>query len=180
MQLPDEETLRFDQPTALDASALHISEWDGFVEVILRHNQHGSVHRARARHVISGMPLMIAARIVDNPIRYGLQATGAKYALWLVSNFLLHRPLIEHKGEARAWDNVIYDSPALGYISADHQQLAIRIHERRLLTTYYALTEAQYDRQWLLNVSADEFRWQQLTCCTVMDGIYGALWRMWI
>ncbi|MBN8530895.1 MAG: NAD(P)-binding protein [Alphaproteobacteria bacterium] len=42
------------------------------------------------------------------------------YAPWMVANLTLSR-LPEGRGAALAWDNVIYDSPFLGYVVATHQ-----------------------------------------------------------
>jgi glycine/D-amino acid oxidase-like deaminating enzyme len=74
---------------------------------------------------------------------------GFTYSPWLTANLTLDRPPREHELEA-AWDNVIYDSPALGYVVATHQSL--RTHTDRTVWTYYwALAEgATADNRRLL------------------------------
>ena len=61
------------------------------------------------------------------------------YSPWLTANLTLDRLPIEH-GFETAWDNVIYDSPALGYVVATHQSLRTHI-DRSVWTFYWALAE---------------------------------------
>ena len=56
------------------------------------------------------------------------------YSPWLTANITLDR-LPREQGMETAWDNVIYDSPALGYVVATHQSL--RTHEDRSVWTFY-------------------------------------------
>lgn len=62
------------------------------------------------------------------------------YSPWLVANLTLSR-MPHEKGVPLAWDNVIYKSPSLGYVSATHQNLASRI-DRSVWTYYLALSHA--------------------------------------
>ena len=59
---------------------------------------------------------------------------------WLVSNVTLDR-MPEEKGMERAWDNVIYNSPSLGYVVATHQNVQMRT-DQTVLTHYWALSHA--------------------------------------
>jgi glycine/D-amino acid oxidase-like deaminating enzyme len=59
---------------------------------------------------------------------------------WLVSNLTLDR-MPEEKGMERAWDNVIYNSPSLGYVVATHQNVQMRT-DQTVLTHYWALSHA--------------------------------------
>jgi len=150
--LPDGESLRFSQPVAINASAVRIRETDDHVEVLLRDNDSGTLTLLRARQVICAMPLMVAARVVENAARYGLLAGRGDYAPWLVSNFVLHRFPTEGAGEALAWDNVIYGSGGLGYIAASNQLIRVAKPARTVFTAYSALNHADPAtvRQWLL------------------------------
>jgi hypothetical protein len=73
-----------------------------------------------------------------------------EYSPWLTANLVIDRPPLEG-GLEPAWDNVIYDSPALGYVVANHQHL--EQHEDRFVWTFYwalaAGTPAQ-NRQLLI------------------------------
>jgi len=60
--------------------------------------------------------------------------SGFHYSPWLVANLTLDR-LPRERGLAPCWDNVLYDSPALGYVVATHQSL--RTHVDRTVWTYY-------------------------------------------
>jgi glycine/D-amino acid oxidase-like deaminating enzyme len=62
-----------------------------------------------------------------------------EYSPWLTANLTIERPPKEEDSEL-AWDNVIYDSPALGYVVATHQTLATRV-ERSVWTYYWSFAE---------------------------------------
>lgn len=148
----------YPNPASLAASALHIEEHGDHVQVLLHHHPGGKTLRIRARHAISAMPLFIARRITANPARYGLDAPLPQHSAWLIGNFLLDRYPGEADDFPLAWDNVIADSPALGYVHADHQCIRTAKPEHTLFTTYHAF---QHDspaalRQWLLNAEAGE------------------------
>ena len=166
--LPDDETLHFAQPVAINASAVRIRETDSHVEVLLRNNGSGALSLLRARQVICAMPLMVAARVVENAAAYGLLAGRGDYAPWLVSNFVLHRFPTEGAGEALAWDNVIYGSGGLGYIAASNQLIRVAKPARTVFTAYCALNHADPAtvRHWLLDAPDAEllaFAAQDLT-----------------
>jgi glycine/D-amino acid oxidase-like deaminating enzyme len=58
------------------------------------------------------------------------------YSPWMTANLTLDRlPRDRGHGAPLSWDNVIYDSPALGYVDATHQSL--RTHSERAVWTYY-------------------------------------------
>ena len=71
--------------------------------------------------VVWAAPTFVARHVVENApaVRFG-------YAPWLVTNVTLTRRPSDVAGTRhapRAWDNVIADSPALGYVDATHQSL---------------------------------------------------------
>ena len=71
--------------------------------------------------VVWAAPTFVARHVVE-----GAPAVGFRYAPWLVTNVTLARLPADVPGARhapRAWDNVIADSPALGYIDATHQSL---------------------------------------------------------
>jgi len=78
------------------------------------------------------LPRFVACRVVE-----GLDPGGAaefSYAPWMVANLTLSR-MPDGRGQQLAWDNVIYDSPLLGYVVATHQSLAQ--NRRNTVITYY-------------------------------------------
>jgi glycine/D-amino acid oxidase-like deaminating enzyme len=60
--------------------------------------------------------------------------TTMTWSPWLVANLTLDR-MPAGRGVEPAWDNVIYNSPSLGYVMATHQSL--RTHIERTVWTYY-------------------------------------------
>ncbi|MCB9576801.1 MAG: FAD-dependent oxidoreductase [Polyangiaceae bacterium] len=80
--------------------------------------------RYLAEHAILAIPKFIVPRILrpfrDKPPKH-LEAFG--YGVWMVANLhLSRRP--RYAGFGPSWDNVIYDSPSLGYVVATHQRLS--------------------------------------------------------
>jgi len=95
--------------------------------------------------VIVAAPTFIATRIVEGAPQVRLTSSP-----WLVANVTLDRWPSE-RGFPMAWDNVLYDSPALGYVVSTHQWL--RRHIPRTVWTYYwalAHQPAVDARRWLL------------------------------
>lgn len=71
-----------------------------------------------SERVILAVQRFVAARIAP---ALGLSTQGFDYGAWMVANLHLNdRPW--GRGAEPAWDNVLYDSPSLGYVSATHQR----------------------------------------------------------
>ncbi|HKW48208.1 MAG TPA: FAD-dependent oxidoreductase [Gemmatimonadaceae bacterium] len=83
--------------------------------------------------VIWAAPAFVVPYIVDE-LRNERRRTGFVYSPWLTANLTLDRWPAE-RGIEPAWDNVIYDSPGLGYVVATHQSL--RTVQERTVWTYY-------------------------------------------
>lgn len=92
--------------------------------------------RLLAREVILACPVFVAARVY-RPWRERPPAfvPAFRYAPWLVANLHLAAVPPDDAGAPSAWDNVLYDSEALGYVVATHQSL--RTHHRETVWTYY-------------------------------------------
>jgi len=94
------------------------------VQVCALDTERGTLTRYLAEHVILAVPKFIVPRVLrpwrDRPPPH---IAAFSYGAWLVANLhLRHRP--KSVGQELAWDNVIFDSPSLGYVAATHQQLA--------------------------------------------------------
>ena len=99
-----------------------IEETRGGVEVDYLEAATGRVVRLDASQVVVATPQFITRRIVA-----GLGGTGEgfEYSPWMVANLTLDRvPAIGRRDAPLSWDNVLYDSPSLGYVMATHQSLA--------------------------------------------------------
>jgi hypothetical protein len=84
-----------------------------------------------AEHVIWAAPFSLSGRGGGGPI---------DYAPWVVANLTLSEPPHVRHGAPQSWDNVIYDSPSLGYVVATHQGVASHSGPT-VITWYRPLTE---------------------------------------
>ena len=96
----------------------------------------------RAKRVIFAAPQFVA-RAVVRPYRDAPppHLAAFEYGAWMVANLTLsERPKLRGRAErTMAWDNVIRDSPSLGYVCATHQ--TGRDHGPTVLTYYYPLCD---------------------------------------
>ena len=107
-----------------------------------------------AEAVIWAAPTFLAHYIIEE----APPAVGFDYSPWLTANLTLdHIP--GQKGMEPAWDNVIYDSPALGYVNATHMSLATHV-DRTVWTFYWSLAEhpPAQARQLLLSRSWTDWK----------------------
>jgi glycine/D-amino acid oxidase-like deaminating enzyme len=105
-----------------------------------------------AKQVIFAAPQFIAARV----IRDYRDVHDFVYGSWLVANLTLSRHPGTH-GFPICWDNVLYESPSLGYVVATHQ--TGRDFGPTVLTYYYAFTDhdPRVARERLLSAGRDEW-----------------------
>lgn len=96
----------------------------------------GRSERFLARQVIWAAPAFLLPRVWPAlPAALKAAAEAGSYAPWLVANLHLSDLPEERRGAPMAWDNVLYDSPGLGYVVATHQ--LIRRHLPGTVLTYY-------------------------------------------
>ncbi len=99
-------------------------------------------HRClRPRRVISALPRFVAQHVVA-PLRRQ-SSPWLSYGSWLVANLHLRSRPVQRGAEA-AWDNVLRDSPSLGYVDATHQRG--RAFGPTVWTYYYAFTDTDPSR----------------------------------
>jgi len=97
--------------------------------------------RFEARQLIWAAPVFVLPRVWPAiPGELKAAALAGDYAPWLTANLHLSDLPEERHGAPAAWDNVLYDSPGLGYVSATHQ-LIRRWLSGTVLTYYRALHE---------------------------------------
>ncbi|HZS05974.1 MAG TPA: FAD-dependent oxidoreductase [Blastocatellia bacterium] len=110
-----------------------------------------------AERVIFAAPHFLAPYVI-RPWRESPPAHVAEfhYGSWMVANLhLKERP--ESRGFPLAWDNVLYDSPALGYVVATHQRGLDR--GPTVFTYYYPLAETDQKAARNKLLSADCTEW---------------------
>jgi hypothetical protein len=102
--------------------------------------------RILCRELIWAAPLFLVPRVFAAPPPQWLAALrGADYAPWIVANLTLKEAPGTRAGQPLAWDNVLHDSAALGYVVATHQQLRYAPGPT-VITWYRALHEESASR----------------------------------
>ena len=97
--------------------------------------------RIITRELIWAAPLFLIPHVFADPRPEWLAAIqGAEYAPWVVANLTLSSAPQTRAGHPLAWDNVLHDSAALGYVVATHQQLRYA-PAPTVITWYRALHE---------------------------------------
>jgi glycine/D-amino acid oxidase-like deaminating enzyme len=89
----------------------------------------------RCRCVIFAAPTFLAPYLIEGarPLR------DFQYSPWLTANLTLDS-IPGGQGDEVAWDNVVMDSPMLGYVDAMHQSLRT-VADKSVWTFYWALAE---------------------------------------
>ncbi len=92
--------------------------------------------RYSAKYLIWAAPVFVLPRVWPTmPPSLRGAALAGDYAPWLVANLHLDGLPAERHGAPPAWDNVLYQGPGLGYVTATHQ--TIRLHPGATVFTYY-------------------------------------------
>ena len=121
-------------------------------------------HALKAEQVVFALPRFLAGVLVEpwRDVRPAFLAETV-YGSWMVANLTLReRPAA--RGFPLAWDNVIYDSPSLGYVVATHQSGSD--HGPTVLTYYLPILDddprkgrarllATTFEQWVETIFAD-------------------------
>jgi Protoporphyrinogen oxidase len=110
------------------------------VDVLMFDSNANRATGIHARKIIFAAPHFLA-RYLIRPFRENAPAHFAEfqYGAWMVANlFLKDRPQ-QGRGFPLAWDNVLYESPSLGYVVATHQRGLDR--GPAIFTYYYPLCD---------------------------------------
>jgi len=86
--------------------------------------------------VIFAAPTFLAPYVIEGFPRL----SAFEYSPWLTANLTLERPPSGASTVERAWDNVVMNSPTLGYVDAAHQTVRTFV-DRTVWTFYWALAE---------------------------------------
>jgi hypothetical protein len=111
----------------------------------------------RAERIVFAAPQFLSKYLVK-PYREGAcpaHVSEFEYGAWMVANLFLEDRPRQGLGFPLAWDNVLYDSPSLGYVVATHQRGLDR--GPTVFTYYYPLTDAnpRDARTRLLSIGRD-------------------------
>ena len=104
--------------------------------------------RILARKVLVATPQFINQRILARDIHRPLDYTAFQYAPWMVGALTVKGELNNRRGEQLSWDNVIYGSSSLGYVNANHQDVAVH-SDKRVISFYQPMLgdNIQQERQ---------------------------------
>jgi hypothetical protein len=97
--------------------------------------------------VIYALPRFTAPHVIEDYAPTGLGAFS--YCPWMVANLTVDR-----LPDGAAWDNILFESPSLGYVVATHQNL--RIAPGPSVLTYYLplpVPNPETARTWMLERS---------------------------
>jgi len=140
----------------LEGEGLLPGESNG-VDVIAYDTRKGEAIGFRAQAVIFSAPQFLSRWLikpwVENPPQH---IAAFEYGSWAVANLTLkERPF--SRGFPLAWDNVLYDSKSLGYVTATHQRGPE--HGPTVLTWYYPLCDdtPKKSRERLLSLERDDW-----------------------
>jgi protoporphyrinogen oxidase len=122
------------------ALVLDVASGPERAEVLALDAARGELVRYEAERVVFALPKFLAPRVLRH-VRDARPAwPGAfRYGAWMVANLHL-KAHPEGPGAPLAWDNVIHDSPSLGYVVATHQ--AHVDAGPTVLTYYYPYVDA--------------------------------------
>lgn len=131
------------------------SVWADYFDV-----QSGQSVRVEGEQAIVACPRRFAARLLSEAKPGAHGADAFEYAPWLVANLTLRAFPAERAGVPLAWDNVIYDSPSLGYVVATHQSLRTHLPET-VFTYYYPLSAPNPHQERKRLLETDWASWSQ-------------------
>jgi hypothetical protein len=125
----------------LDRAAVELIPTNHGVDVITLDREGRNPRGFRAERVIFAAPQFMARYVVrpyrDNPPPH---VAEFQFGSWMVANLTLRdRPKQGPRDFPLAWDNVLYESPSLGYVVATHQRG--RDHGPTVFTYYYPLCD---------------------------------------
>lgn len=109
-----------------------------------------------ADFVIYASPLHTLPFVLRNQHPLIQASKTVKHSPWLVANLSIKQPDLLNHNLPLAWDNVIYDSNALGYVNANHQDIQ-GFHHQSVITYYQSFGELSNQQARML---LQENSWQ--------------------
>ena len=148
-----------DVRTVVDESRRVGTPAAGGVEVVAVGRDGRGALGFRAEHVVFAAPQFLTKYLLKS-YREGAcpsHVAEFEYGAWMVANLFLSARPRAGLGFPAAWDNVLYESPSLGYVTATHQRGLER--GPTVFTYYYPLTEPnpRDARARLLSAGRDEW-----------------------
>ncbi|WP_324671181.1 FAD-dependent oxidoreductase [Hymenobacter sp. GOD-10R] len=112
--------------------------------------------RLKAQHVILATPQFVTQRLLAGVA--DAKMLMCHHAPWVVANLTVDG-LPQGPGRPLCWDNVLYGSKSVGYVNANHQDLAMTADQRKVITFYLPLADEAPDlaRRAAYQTSYDEW-----------------------
>ena len=141
------------------ADIRHVADADGrsSIEIVGLTDDGQRALGVRAGQVIFAAPQFLARHLVrDYRERPPVHIGAFQYGPWMVANLTL-KGRLGGRGFETCWDNVLYDSPSLGYVVSTHQRGLD--HGPTVITYYYPLLDAdpRVGRKRLLEAGYEEW-----------------------
>ncbi|MBC7485504.1 MAG: FAD-dependent oxidoreductase [Cytophagaceae bacterium] len=139
------------------ALAYQVNEKNDLLEVDYLNVKTSQPQRIQCKKVILCCPQFVIKHFRSNiPELAQRPYNQFDYSSWMVANITVKNTLEEKSGADLSWDNVLYNSPSLGYINSSHQHL--NRYQPVLNFTYYRLFDAQqYSRKKILQTQHSEW-----------------------
>lgn len=136
------------------------AETGGGVEAVLLQHGGNAIRGIRAERIVFAAPQFLAPYLIDGYLeKRGAVAKQFRYGPWMVANlFLRDRPFT--RGFPLSWDNVLYESPGLGYVVATHQSCID--YGPTVFTYYYPLCDADERHARQLMLQTDRAEWADI------------------
>lgn len=123
-----------------NAMAVKVRQTDDGVDIDMMDLKTHTVERIQAKHCIMAIPHFVGARLLNDEQRLQSVNSSLAYVPWMVANLKIDA-LEERSGAPFSWDNVLHDSPSLGYVEATHELLQQQIAKKNI-TYYLPLTDS--------------------------------------
>jgi hypothetical protein len=143
--------------------AVSVEKKENGVDVVYLEN--GEPRGFRCKHAVFAAPMFTAPYLIRGFREAApFDAAAFEHNSWFVANlFLKDRPKPRFaKDFPLAWDNVLYESPSLGYVTATHQKGID--YGPTILTYYYPMCREANARTTLFN-----YNWRELADVCLTD-----------
>jgi hypothetical protein len=140
----------------LPQAAIRLIETSNGVEVWSTDMQ-GKVTLIRAKRAICAMPLHVLKHIFPQLKDYGFDVTQdiLPHVPWLVSNVWLNGFPREMGDVPLSWENIVYGSKSLGYVTATQQLIRVARPSHSVFTAYHSFADQapETTRAWMQQAS---------------------------
>jgi hypothetical protein len=146
-------------PQQLPQAAMRMVETRDGVQVWST-DMHGKVTLIHAKRAICAMPLHVLKHVFPQIKDYGFDVEQdiLPHVPWLVSNIWLNGFPLEVGDVPLSWENIVYGSKSLGYVTATQQWIRVARPPRSVFTAYHSFADQEpaIARRWMQNASVHE------------------------